>query len=376
MLHHTDKIYILADHKTAPELSTEEIRYLGDATEHSPEKELALLYSNENARPDNTAQWLVGRKIKAVHHLKMFEQKDFEKLARFATGNAIGLALGGGGAKGFAHIGLLKAFFEEGIPVDMIGGTSAGAIVASVHAMGYTISETEMIMKKMMSDKKIMNDFTIPIISLIRGKIITNSLKIFAGEKKIEDLWIPYFCVATNLTRASKHIFDKGSLRKALRASASIPGILPPLYDDGELLVDGAMLDNVPGSVVKQKGAGFVISVGLATDTDPFRDHAYRGIFLENEQGIAPSVWSVLRRKIQTFKKKDELPGLLSLLMRSAFVASDVAVSVAKADSDLYINLPLEKYGLFDWKKFNAIVEVGYTYGKQHAKEWKKQIGI
>ncbi|TGL08917.1 cyclic nucleotide-binding domain-containing protein [Leptospira levettii] len=378
ILHHTNRILLLSDAKKADVLSPEEIRFLGDSEEtHGPIRELVLLYSDPNEKPKNISNLTKIRKTDVIRHIRTYSHHGFESLTRFITGRSIGLALGGGGAKGFAHIGLIKAMQEENIPIDMIGGTSAGALMASIYALGNDAPSLERIAKALMSDKKTLNDYTIPVVSLIRGKKFNTVIKSFVGETMIEDLWLPYFAVATSLSKAQKVIIDRGPLWKALRASASIPGILPPFFENNELLVDGAMLDNIPGAVMREKGADFVISVALASEGDSAADELFGRIYPKNNSGALPSalrlLFKRLFRKAQNFK---EAPNLLSLLMRATFVASDAAMAQAKAESDIFAELPVEQYGLFDWKKFYELVEIGYRYGKTNAKTWKKQLGI
>ncbi|MCW7473875.1 phospholipase [Leptospira levettii] len=378
ILHHTNRILLLSDAKKADVLSPEEIRFLGDSEEtHGPIRELVLLYSDPNEKPKNISNLTRIRKTDVIRHIRTYSHHGFESLTRFITGRSIGLALGGGGAKGFAHIGLIKAMQEENIPIDMIGGTSAGALMASIYALGNDAPSLERIAKALMSDKKTLNDYTIPVVSLIRGKKFNTVIKSFVGETMIEDLWLPYFAVATSLSKAQKVIIDRGPLWKALRASASIPGILPPFFENNELLVDGAMLDNIPGAVMREKGADFVISVALASEGDSAADELFGRIYPKNNSGALPSalrlLFKRLFRKAQNFK---EAPNLLSLLMRATFVASDAAMAQAKAESDIFAELPVEQYGLFDWKKFYELVEIGYRYGKTNAKTWKKQLGI
>ncbi|HNN00576.1 MAG TPA: cyclic nucleotide-binding domain-containing protein [Turneriella sp.] len=378
ILHHTNRILLLSDAQKGQDLTPEEIRYLGDSEDtHGPLRELVLLYAAPDTKPTNTAALTMIRKTDAVRHIKTYAERGFDSLARFITGRSVGLALGGGGAKGLAHIGLLKAMQEENIPIDMIGGTSAGALMAGIYAMGYDAPEMERIAKALMSDKKTLNDYTIPGVSLIRGKKFNTAIKNFFGETMIEDLWLPYFAVATSLTKAQKTIIDRGPVWKALRASASIPGILPPFYENGELLVDGAMLDNIPGAVMRQRGADLVISVALASQSDAAEDEVFSGIYEENNSGALPSALRMLfKRIIGKAQKQRDVPNLLSLLMRATFVASDAAVAQARAESDIFAELPVEQFGLFDWKKFYQLVEIGYRYGKTHARSWKKQLGI
>lgn len=378
ILHHTNRILMLCEANKGGGLSPEEIRYLGDNEDsYGAMRELVLLYSDPNEKPKDTASLTRIRKTDVVRHIRTYSNHGFESLARFITGRSIGLALGGGGAKGLAHIGLMKAMQEENIPIDMIGGTSAGALMASIYAMGNDAPSMERISKALMSDKKTLNDYTIPVVSLIRGKKFNTVIKDFVGDTLIEDLWLPYFAVATSLTKAQKVIIDSGPVWKALRASASIPGVLPPFYENNDLLVDGAMLDNIPGAVMRQKGADYVISVALSAAGDSASDDIFKSLYEKNNSGALPSALLLLFKRIfGKAKQLKEVPNLLSLMMRATFVASDAAMAQAKIESDIFAELPVDDYGLFDWKKFYEIVDIGYKYGKTHAKKWKKQLGI
>ncbi|MDH4262771.1 MAG: cyclic nucleotide-binding domain-containing protein [Spirochaetia bacterium] len=374
---HTDKIYLLADHQCSESLYPVEIRYLNESSnEKSPEKELILLYDQPDLEPSETGLKLTNRKVSQYHHIRIYEDKDFSRLSRTFMGQSIGLALGGGGAKGFAHIGLLRAFEEEGIPVDIIGGTSAGSIMGALYALGYKINEIESIAKKIMVDKNNLNDYTYPLVSLLRGGKYTHAIREFLGTKKIEDMWIPYFAVATDLTLAEKKVFSEGYLWKAIRASTSLPGIMPPLYDDGSIYVDGALLDNIPGSVLKNKNTGISIAVCLGTGDRKSRDKIFSAIFDERKQGIAPSIIEALKKKLSPRFRKAHVPAMGNLIMRATMVHSLAMEHTTQKSVDLYIELPVGDYSLFGWKDFDKIVEAGYSYAKKNAKTWKTQLGL
>lgn len=182
ILQHTNRILLLSYSQKAQSLTSEEIRYPGDSEEtHGPLRELVLLYGDPGIKPTNTTALTKIRKTDGVRHIRTYGNHGLESLARFITGRSVGLALGGGGAKGLAHIGLLKAMHEENIPIDRIGGTSAGALMASIYAMGYDAPEMERIAKALMSEKKTLNDYTIPGVSLIRGKKVQHGDQEFCG---------------------------------------------------------------------------------------------------------------------------------------------------------------------------------------------------
>jgi len=376
-LRHTDKVYLLADHKCSEILYPVEIRYLSEDTlDTSPERELVLLYSDSNIVPLNTEARLKRRKLSRHHHVRLYKDEDFARLARNFNGRSIGIALGGGGAKGFAHIGLLKAFLEFGIPIDIIGGTSAGSIMASFFALGYGIDDISRYAKLLMVEKDLLTDYTYPMVSLIRGRKYTRAIKEFVGDKKIEDMWIPYFAVATDLTLAQKKVFTTGDLWKAVRASTSLPGILPPLFDDGSVYVDGGLLDNIPGSVLKPLGSGINIAVSLGMGNRKARDEVFSYYFSDENQGVAPSVFQALGMSFSRKSKKQQLPTMGNLIMRSTMVNSLAMANSTRKEVDLYIDLPVGNYSIFAWKDFDDIVQTGYNYARENLDLWRNQLGL
>jgi predicted acylesterase/phospholipase RssA len=173
----------------------------------------------------------------------------------------IGLALGGGSAKGFAHIGVLKVLHKNKIFPDYIAGTSAGAMVGALYAAGHSPEDIEEIAKK--TDWKRVMDFTIPKSGFIEGKLIENKIRREVNGKKFSQLNIPFRAVAYNLDLHEKVVFSKGDVAKAVRASLSIPGIFAPLKIDGHRYIDGGVVDPTPFDVVKKMGADYVIAVDL-----------------------------------------------------------------------------------------------------------------
>jgi NTE family protein len=376
-LRHTDKIYLLADYNCTESLYSVEIRYLNeDQNETSPEMELILLYDMPGMEPLGTALKKVKRKVSHHHHVRIYEDNDFARLARSFTGHSVGLALGGGGAKGFAHIGLFRAFMEEGIPIDLVGGTSAGSIMGALYALGYDVDKITSIAKEIMVDQDNLNDYTYPVVSLLRGGKYTRAIKSFMGDKKIEDMWVPYFAVATDLTLADKKVFLEGDVWKAIRASTSLPGIMPPLFNEGSVYIDGALLDNIPGSVLKTQNVGITIAASLSAGNRKSRDRIFSIIFDENKPGIAPSLFQALKMKISPRIRKAHIPTMGNLIMRATMVNSLAMEHTTRKEVDLYIELPVGNYSLFGWKDFDKIVEAGYVHAKENAKKWKAQLGL
>ena len=180
----------------------------------------------------------------------------------------IGLALGSGAARGLAHIGVLEVLEKEGIPVNLIAGTSAGAAVGALYAQGKNTTQ----IKKLVLDlgwKKFapLVDLSLPKTGFIRGKKIKDLLTLFiGGDIKFSDLKIPFACVATDIETGEEIIIDRGSLTEAIRASISIPAIFTIVKREGRYLVDGSLVNPVPVSVAKQMGADFIIAVNVIPD--------------------------------------------------------------------------------------------------------------
>ena len=172
--------------------------------------------------------------------------------------------LGGGGARGFAHLGALRAFQEARIPIDIVGGTSMGAIVGAQYAMGYTLDHMIELNRRCFVHTNPISDYTIPLVSLIAGDRMSRTLKKMFGDARIEDQWLPYFCVATNLSRATIAVHQQGSLAFAVGTSIAVPGLAPPLIQNGDFLVDGGLLENVPVGVMRRVSQGRVFTVDVS----------------------------------------------------------------------------------------------------------------
>jgi NTE family protein len=174
----------------------------------------------------------------------------------------IGLALGSGGARGFAHLGVIKVLIEEKIPINLIAGSSMGALVAGFFGAGLDIDRLYMLAK--VFKRKYYLDFTVPKMGFIAGKRVKELIRVFTHGKNIEQLDIPIGIVATDLLSGEKVVFRDGPVADAVRASIAIPGIFVPEKVNGRILVDGGVIDRVPISVVKEMGADIVIAVDVS----------------------------------------------------------------------------------------------------------------
>ena len=192
--------------------------------------------------------------------------KDIVHKKQNAPTPKIGLALGSGSARGWAHIGVIKALTEAGIHVDYVAGTSVGAVVGAVYASGRIDSFKDVVLQ--LDWKKIASflDVVFPKSGLIDGNRIAEFIRSHVGEKNIEDLSLPFCAVSTDLATGNEVVFQDGDIIEAVRASISVPGVFTPVRKSGAILVDGGLVNPVPVSVVRKMGADLVIAVDLNHD--------------------------------------------------------------------------------------------------------------
>ena len=177
----------------------------------------------------------------------------------------IALVLGGGAARGFAHVGVIRALEQEKIPIDLIVGTSVGSLIGAIYAYDMSSMELEwtafLLEKDSLFDYGMFTAFT--GMGVAKGDKLEEFVKSKVPVENIENLKIPFAAVATDLNRGTRVILDKGSVAKAVRASSAIPGVFPPVNHQGRMLVDGGVIDNIPVSVAREKGADIVIAVDI-----------------------------------------------------------------------------------------------------------------
>jgi NTE family protein len=290
-----------------------------------------------------TNEWRKACEASRLFHWRGLEDSDAARLARVIARRSIGLVLSGGGARAYAHIGVVRALRETGLPFDVVGGTSMGAIVAACVAMGWDDEEIEWRIRKSFVESNPLGDYMLPVVGLVRGRRVEHRLAEHFGETLIEDLEIPYFAVSTDLASGSSRIHDGGLLRKALRASISLPGILPPVIDGEGLLVDGAVLKNFPVDVLRDLHRGPIIGVDVAR-----RD----GIDLEDFRDPPGFFGWIAAHGLQS------APPIASLLMRAATLAVDPWEG--RSGADLLVAPDMPDLDMRDWKRFDEGVAAGY----------------
>lgn len=306
--------------------------------------DVVLLHHGMDRKAATTDEWRTACEAARLFHWRGLEDEDCARLARTIARKSVGLVLSGGGSRAYAHIGVVRALREAGLPFDTIGGTSMGAVIGACAAMGWDDNEIETRIRKAFVESNPLGDYMLPVVGFVRGRRVDDRLQEHFGEALIEDLTTPFFAVSTNLIAGAIRVHRAGSLRKALRASISLPGILPPVVEgDHELLVDGAVLLNFPVEVLKDMHRGPIIGVDVARrdgiDIEDFRD--------------PPGFFSwVAAHGFQA------APPIASLLMRAATLGVDPWEG--RSGADLLIAPDMPDIDMRDWKRFDEAVTAGY----------------
>ncbi|XP_028628611.1 patatin-like phospholipase domain-containing protein 7 isoform X2 [Grammomys surdaster] len=364
-----------------------ELEQMLESTAVRAQKQLILLHKEEGPVPSRTVEWLNMRSWCSGHlHLccprRVFSKRslpklvemytrvfqrppdrhsDFSRLARMLTGNAIALVLGGGGARGCAQVGILRALAECGIPVDIIGGTSIGAFMGALFAEERSYSQIRIRAKQWAEDMtsmvKTILDLTYPITSMFSGTGFNGSISNIFKDRQIEDLWLPYFAITTDITASAMRVHTDGSLWRYVRASMSLSGYMPPLCDpkDGHLLMDGGYINNLPADVARSMGAKVVIAidVGSRDETD-----------LTN-YGDSLSGWWLLWKRWNPLASKVKVLNMAEIQTRLAYVCCVRQLEMVKSsDYCEYLRPPIDSYRTLDFGKFDEICEVGYQHGR------------
>jgi predicted acylesterase/phospholipase RssA len=345
----------------APTELDEPLARLGDSTT----TELVLLQPDNIARPSGTAAWLNRYAVAGHHHVRLGRQADFDAFVRRVTGRGLGLVLGGGGARGFAHIGVFRALAEYGVEVDLVGGTSMGAVLGATFAMGLDYRSTLELARQVASPLKLF-DPTMPMVSFFASGKVTRVLERMYGDAQIEDLWLPCFCVSSNLTHAVTMVHRRGLLWQAVRASMAIPGIFSPILAQGDLLVDGCVLNNLPIDVMQRLNHdGPIIAVNVFPDVDLLRDYRF---------GPSISGWQTLAAKLNPLRRRGDgsAPLIFESLLRVLALNDVHQAKTKRGFADVYIRPPVEKYNILDFGAYRQIADLGYHSAGEALAAWER----
>lgn len=308
--------------------------------------DLVLIHPANAGSPHGAEAWVDAAAPARLFHLRRNNGEDLRRLARVIAGRSVALVLSGGGARAYAHIGAIRALRERGVPIDFVGGASMGAIVAAGVAMGWDDEEMDARIRKAFVESSPLDDIALPLLAMTRGEKVRERLHAHFGDTQIADLWLPYFCISSNLTTGAYHLHRRGLLTQALRASIALPGVLPPQTEDNNVLVDGAVLKNFPADVMRAWHLGPTIGV------DVTHGRSITAIDVARPE----SVWRWIRSG--QWRKG---PPIVSLLMRAATVSTGRDLALAREATDLLITPDVARVEIRDWEAYEPAVAAGYT---------------
>jgi NTE family protein len=298
-------------------------------------------------------------------HVRTHLPSDMARLARMISGRAVGLVFAGGGARGFAHIGVYQALEEAGVSVDFIGGTSIGALMGTLVALDVRGEAMERgVREGFLNYPKgnITGDFNLlPILSLLKGgrsrDSLLRSVRRFAGHDiDMEDTWKPFFVMAANFSYGREDVLDSGPLVRNVTASFSIPGALPPVLIEGSLMFDGGTFNNLPVDVMARMGVGKIIGVDVTSDRA-------RPLDLPRLPGPLALLADRLRpRGKQRYRR---LPTLPETMLLSTFISSMSRQREQRRYADILFRPETPRMGLLDWHRFEELVVAGREHGRE-----------
>ena len=366
-LHQTDRIIVAVMAK-----DTSEVQRIGQvfagrkSAETALKVDLLLIQDKNIVLPHGSNTWTKLTCLRRHHQVRQGNFADYKRAARRISDRAVGLVLGGGGARGLAHVGALQALDEAGITVDVIGGTSMGAVMAAAYARGWSPSKILEFASETFSENKAVTDLDLPMISILAGRKLNRRIQAFFEDVDISDLWLPYFCISASLSKGQMVVHDKGLLWERVRASCSLPGIFPPVRVDGQLLVDGGVMNNVPIDVMDREcKGGTVVAVNVGGG---------------GASGLASSDywnytgWGHLRHRLTSKKTENEhVANIIDILLWSTTLSSKRHLQqiVASGLVDLYLTPPVQEFELLGFDAFEKLYEIGYEYTRKQLETWE-----
>ncbi len=352
-----DRIVLLADPNSEQGAQIREIentltQLLGNER-FKRKVDLVLLHPSSTKQPVDTARWLSKRKIGAYHHVRLDDQAHMARLARRFCGKARGLVFSGGGARGYAHLGVQRVIEENDIDVDYIGGSSMGGLLGASMAMEQSTDDI-VALSKVFASKRALFDYTLPLTSLMKSSKLTRFCQEVYGDIRIEDLWLPFFCVSSNLADGQEVVHDRGKLWHIVRSTISLPGIFSPVpTSSGQLLIDGAVLNTFPVDVMHERlgGKGNIIGVNVSQIVEMREYYDF---------GTSLSGWQVLLSRVNPFSTKIRIPRLVETLLRSTDIKSITRLNETKAMLDVLVEPDVSHIPLMEFKSFRKISDIGY----------------
>ena len=357
-----DHVLLVADAAGSPEPGEIEIELLGAQENRPLARQWLVLVHPDGARPSGSRRWLDPRKVERHVHVRLGEQSGFERLARLVTGRAVGLTLGGGFARGLAHLGVFRAMAEMDIGIDLVGGASMGAMVGALQAMGWDSQRIREEVSAACADK--FGDLTFPFVAFKTGRTFSSAVRKIFGEIQIEDLWTPYFCISANLNRAELQVHTRGSLAKAILAATRAPGVFPPVIYEGELHVDGGVVNNVPVDLMRPfSNDGIVVGV----DVSPPHE-----LHITPDYGDEISGWSAARKRWRNRSTDSSfMPSILLVMIRTLEFTGISYKNDRIKHADIYMYPDLLKFKRTDFHLASGIADAGYECAMASFRQWR-----
>ena len=346
-LRQADRIIVVAQDDTEPQTSPN-LKWLREQGLKAP-VELALINSATDRK--NTALGWRAQCNAGFHHNSAagLARDDMAKMARLSSGRGVCLVLGGGGARGFAHLGLIRALLDKGIPIDAVGGTSMGAFVAALVASGMDYAQMLETMRTTFVENNYLNDYSLSRLSLISGRKFQGQLQNLFGDLRIEDLKLAYYCISASLTHGRAVVHDRGRLVDWVGASMAVPGIAPPTVYRGELLVDGGLMHGIDVETMMAQGRGRVIY----SDVSRARDLSMEGVAQDEPALLIDTDY------------KDKNLNIFKILFHSATLVDEYKEQALERRADLVLHHPVGDLGMFDWEELDNIAYRAYHYADE-----------
>ncbi len=351
-LRHADRFFVFARQDARPPRP-----FPLTITDAAPARKFRLVdivMLHEGMKSGSVADWVDAVDAHRIFHVSGARTE--ERLARAIAGRTVGVVMSGGGARAYAHIGAIKALRERRVPIDFLAGASMGGIVAACVAMGWSDQEIEARIRDGFVESNPLGDHVLPVVALTKGARVEERLKRHFGDTRIEDLEIPFFCTSSEITKGVTRIHRRGLLRDALRASIALPGILPPVVDGDELLVDGAVMNNFPTDLMTNLHRGVTIGIDVA------REASISSALFSEPPNFLEWVWRYGLKSA---------PPIVTLLMRAATARQELRPKDTPAD--ILIAPDVTGVELRDWREYDRAVLDGYaaTLGALD-REWAK----
>lgn len=329
--------------------------------------ELILLW-RQNEYINNTKNWLKQCPFNLHHHIHLNDRQDYQRYIRYVSGKAIGLVLSGGGSRVWHHLGVLQAIMEKKIPIDAVGGTSSGAVIGAYYLLVNDFDEmfeiTRKFSKSIQRSLRLRN-LTYPLISLFNAIPTTTIAKRTFHNELIEDLPLPYFAIATNMNTCSEYIMTKGLIWKAARATSALPGIYPPLEENGQILFDGGLLNNLPTDHMRDLlgDEATIIASDISIDEKDLIHYSIPPVV---------SLWEGIKTKFHLTRKKIIHPPFISTLIKALLVGSidHYRRNKVLANYRIYADFSKHQLFIFDNATIKKLIKSGYDAANTALKDF------